>query len=435
MKQLTSILLFFILAFSVNGQSQRENTYVAPWDAPALEEPYFFEPYFDTIYIHDTVYVSDADAFLKKYYKGKINLNELVKNQQILDSILRQLSLVSGKELYFNFFGNHRFPKALSRDIFIKDYSLKKNLDFYSLKSFNPKSDPIPDSSMMHADLLFRFVGSNRTNRFLNDPDAIVRAISYIFTEVDKCKGKIRAINLYFPDFDFKEKRAMAQFVKSVRMVLDASKHYSISNLKIKVFFHQQKDPSVIGKAFLYSLTIKASEVVILNPTNIMDDYYVEADPFTNEDIDSLNLFTRMNSHFYLARFSNGDPEVVDSITNFSPNAIRSIALGDIPDNNWESYLWFLTGLLTLILLIIILYFLYPPFSYLLNENMGIVLASAIVFSIEFFTLTGVVFQNMCTEDESTSLDQNPTLLFLMPVLMVVVLPMIRQLTRNKKLP
>lgn len=431
MKQLTFLSLLLILAVRASGQSQRGNTYVAPWDVPALEEPYFFEPYFDTIYIHDTVYVSDADAFLKRYYKGKITLNELVKNQQILDSILRQLSAVSGKELYFNFFGNHRFPKALSRDIFIKDYALSENMQFTPRNSFNLPED----SAVLSADLLFRFKGTNRTNRFLTDSDAVVRAIYYMIQEITKLRGKIKAVNLYFPDFDFTKKRAMAQFVKSLRLVLDASADYSISSLKIKVFLHKQQDESIIGEDFLYSLSIK-SNVILLNPTNVEDDYYVEADPFTPKDINDIGLFTRINSHFYLARFSNGDTTYYDgTIKQFSLNTVQKIALSDLPDNDWESYLWFLIGLVVLILLIIALYFLYPPFSYLLNENMGIVLASAIIFSIEFFMLAGVVFQNMCTEDESTSLDQNPTLLFLMPVLMVVVLPLIRQLTRNRKLP
>ena len=125
--------------------------------------------------------------------------------------------------------------------------------------------------------------------------------------------------------------------------------------------------------------TIKASEVVLLNPTNVIDDYYVQGDPFSKEDIENLGLLTRMNSHFYLARFTNGNPEISDSITNFSVNAIRDIALGDIPENNWESYLWFLAGLLLLVILITLLYFFYPPFSYVLNQNMGIVLASSTI--------------------------------------------------------
>lgn len=422
------ILLFFV--FQASGQGQRGRTYVAPWDIPALEDPFFFEPYFDTIYIHDTVYVSNADDFLKKYYKGKINLNELVKNQQILDSILRNLSSVSGKELFYNYFGNHRFPKALSNSISVREFSLTGNLRFKRLQS-----DTETPSGSLSNELLFRFTGVNRTDRFLKNKEAQVRAISYIFKTLQSDTVQIQSINLYFPDFNFKEKRAMAQFVKSVRMVLDAAKDYDISTMKLKVFFHDQKNPEIIGEDFLYSLTIKASEVVLLNPTNVIDDYYVQGDPFSKEDIENLGLLTRMNSHFYLARFTNGNPEISDSITNFSVNAIRDIALGDIPENNWESYLWFLAGLLLLVILITLLYFFYPPFSYVLNQNMGIVLASAIVFTIEFFMLTGVVFQNMCTEDESTSLNENPTLLFCMPILMVVVLPLIRQFSRNKKLP
>lgn len=431
MKIIAGLLILLIGSFHVVGQTQRGQTYTAPWDIPALEDPYFFEPYFDTIYIHDTVYVSNADAFLKRYYNGKINLNELVKNQQILDSILRNLSAVSGKELFYNYFGHHRFPRALSNSISIKEFSLEEDLSFKQRK-FNAG---VPSPGSLSNELLFRFNGAYRTNRFLTNSEAVVRAISYIFKALQADTTKIRSINLYFPDFNFKEKRAMAQFVKSVRMVLDAAKEYDISTMKLKVFFHNQKNPEIIGEDFLYSLMIKASEVVLLDPTNVIDDYYVEGDPFSKDDIENVGLFTRMNSHFYLARFTNGNPEIRDSITDFSVSSIRSIALGDLPENNWEYYLWFLIGLIALVILISLLYFFYPPFSYILNQNMGIILASSVVFTIEFFMLAGVVFQNMCTEDESTSLNENPALLFCMPILMVVVLPLMRQFSRNKKLP
>jgi hypothetical protein len=431
MKTIAGILILLVVSFQVVGQSQRGQTYTAPWDIPALEDPYFFEPYFDTIYIHDTVYVSNADAFLKRYYNGKITLNELVKNQQILDSVLRNLSAVSGKELFYNFFGHHQYPRALSNSISIKEFSLEEDLQF-KRRQFNAG---VPATGSLSNELLFRFNGAYRTNRFLTNPEAVLRAISYIFKALQSDTTKIRSINLYFPDFNFKEKRAMAQFVKSVRMVLDAAKDYDISTMKLKVFFHNQKNPEIIGEDFLYSLMIKASEVVLLDPTNVIDDYYVEGDPFSKDDIENVGLFTRMNSHFYLARFTNGNPEIRDSLTNFSVSSIREIALGDIPENNWESYLWFLIGLIALVVLIILLYFFYPPFSYILNQNMGIILASSVVFIIEFFMLAGVVFQNMCTEDESTSLNENPSLLFCMPILMVVVLPLMRQFSRNKKLP
>jgi hypothetical protein len=433
MKTIAGLLILLISSFQVVGQKQgqRGQTYNAPWDIPALEDPYFFEPYFDTIYIHDTVYVSDADAFLKRYYNGKINLNELVKNQQILDSILRNLSATSGKELFYNYFGHHRFSRALSNSISIKEFSLEEDLQFRRVQ-FNAG---VPAAGSLSHELLFRFAGEYRTNRFLTNQEAVVRAISYIFKTLQSDTTKIRSINLYFPDFNFKEKRAMVQFVKSVRMVLDAAKDYDISTMKLKVFFHNQKNPKIIGDDFLYSLMIKASEVVLLDPTNVIDDYYVEGDPFSKDDIENVGLLTRMNSHFYLARYTNGNPEIRDSLTNFSVSSIRDIALGDIPENNWESYLWFLIGLIALVILILVLYFFYPPFSYILNQNMGIILASSVVFTIEFFMLAGVVFQNMCTEDESTSLNENPSLLFCMPIVMVLVLPLMRQFSRNKKLP
>lgn len=432
MKFITQLFVLFLVVFQASGQGKRGQTYVAPWDIPALEDPYFFEPYFDTIYIHDTVYISNADAFLKKYYKGKITLNELMKNQKILDSILKNLSKVSGKELFYNYFGNHRYPKALSNSISIKEYSLGENLQFRQ----RFKDESYGAWGNLNDGLLFRFTGASRTNRFLNNQEAVIRAISYIFTALQTDSSKVHTISLYFPDFNFKEKRAMAQFTKSMRRVMDASRYPTIRNMKLKVFFHEPKDPDIIGEDFMYALILMADDVILLDPTNIMDDYYVKGDPFSYSEIQDLSLLTQIKSHFYLAKFSNGDTtSYKNTLTNFSVNSIRPVVMGDNPDNTWESYLWFLIGLISLIAIIVGLYLLYPPFSYLLNQNMGIILASAVIFALEFFMLVGALFNYMCTEDDEISSSKNTWILFCMPILMVVVLPLMRQFMRNKKLP
>lgn len=429
---IAGLLFVFAVVFQSAAQGQRGQTYVAPWDIPALEDPYFFEPYFDTIYIHDTVYVSNADTFLKKYYKGKITLNELIKNQKILDSVLRDLSKVSGKELFYNYFGNHRYPRALSNSISIREFSLGENLQFR--QRFQEKE--YGGAGNLNDGLLFRFNGASRTNRFLTNEEAVIRAISYIFTALQPDSSKIKTISLYFPDFNFKEKRAMAQFVKSIRRVMDASKYPTIRNMKLKLFFHEPKDRDIIGDDFMYALILMADDVILLDPTNIMDDYYVKGDPFSYSEIQDLSLFTQINSHFYLAKFSTGDTaSYIGTLSDFSIKDIRPVVMGDSPDNNWESYLWFLIGLICLVTVIILLYLFYPPFSYLLNQNMGIVLASAIILVIEFFILLAALFNYMCTEDDEISSSKNTWIMFCMPILMVVVLPLMRQFTRNKKLP
>ncbi len=430
-----------MLVAYTSGQTQRGNTYIAPWDVPALEEPYFFEPYFDTIYIHDTVYISNADAFLKKYYNGKINLNELVKNQEMLDSILRQLSKTSGKELYFNFFGNNRFSKGLSQNTVITKYTLTKinpegDSVFWFKTSGNTPFDHFLDSLHAERALLFHFTGVNRTNRLLNNQEAITKVIFDMLSEIQTTNEKINAIDLYFPDFNFKEKRAMAQFVKSVRMVLNAAKDPAISNLKIKVFFQEPDNKSVVEEDFLYSLSIEANEVILLDPINVEYDYFVVAERFTQKDFDDIGLFTWIKSHYYLARYSPEDTlPYSEAIETFSKASIRKIVLGDIPENDWEYYFWFFCAMFFLMILIVVLYFIYPPFSYLLNANMGIVLTSAVIFCIELLILFGVIFENMCTETEEISTDEDPTFILMMPILMVVVLPLIRQFTRNKRLP
>lgn len=434
----TIALLIGFLSIQLSGFSQNGSSvygsYQAPHDVPALEgdESYFDLPYIDTLYVHDTVYIADFDAFLKRYYQGKISVDDLVKNQALMDSVLKDLSALTGENLFYNFFEHNYWPRSLANNLVIKDFYLDKNLKLQrGFRSSNFALNP----NLSH-ELLFRFDGTARTNRFLKNPDAVVNAISYLFTELQQDSTGIRSIDLYFPDYDFKEKRPMAQFLKSIHQVMIASKAFNSGSVKLKLFFTKPADSSIIGDDFIYSLHLKADEVILVDGTQAFDDYYVKGDFLTPQEITEISLLDRMKSHFYLARFSTGDSEFKGrNITVFTPKLIRSIVEGDIPDNNWESYLWFLIGLIAIIILITALYFIIPAFSYLLNQNIGIVLTSAVIMTIEIIMLTGMVFENMCYEDSSTSIGENPTLLFSMPILMVVVLPLIRQISKNRRLP
>lgn len=388
----------------------------------------------DTLKIYDTVYVSDADEFLKKYYNGKIDLNRLVADYNLMKQTIDSLNKVTGEHLYYNFFLRNQKAGKLSNSVIVREFKIDKNLKASMQSVQDLLDDKDPDFSR---EILFTCEGANRTDRFLNDPDAVLKAISYLFTQMQNDPVGVKAINLYFPDFTFREKRAMVQFVKSVRVVMDASKNFKYGKTRLNVIFLDQKNKeSQIGEDFKYAIMLKASELIFINAADVLENFYVEGDHMTRDEVTDINFITRMKSHFYVARYTpHAEDFTHDDITDFSAAKIKDLITADYPENNWEPYLWALIGLIILGIIVIAVYFLYLPFAYLLNRNMGIVLLSSIIYLFELFTLVGMVFQHMCTEDTETSISDNPWLMFCLPILMVIILPLLRELSRGKKLP
>jgi hypothetical protein len=422
----TLLFVLVVLAFRVCGQATPAD--IPAYDIPAYE---YYEPFIETVYVHDTIYVSDADEFLRKYYNGPLNINALVRNRRLMDSTLRQLSHVSGEKLFYNFFERQRFPRALSNNIVIKEFVLNPDFNLRPLADYTGADA----RKGLSRELLFRFEGRDRTNRFLNDDKAIVRAISYMFTQLQQ-DSTVRSLDLYFPDFDFRDKHAMAQFVKSIDLVRHASKDFNPERMNVKVFFHKPADKSLASEGFLYAIMLKAGEVVLLDGTEVMDNFYVYGDAMTRSEVEAVGFLTRMRSHFYLARFHHKDVEIQGrNLTDFSPASIHAIVHGDFPENNWEPYMWGLIGIFCFAALLSVLYFIFPPLALMLNQNLGVVLMCSIVLIIEIIFLFEMMFENMCFEDESTSITQNPSLLFCMPIVMVIVVPILRQVARGRKLP
>ena len=388
----------------------------------------------DTVTLYDTVYISNMDEFLKKYYKGKVDINRLLADYNLMKQTIDSLNKVSGEELFYNFFLRDQKKKGLSNSVIVQEFRIDKNLHAKMQSVESLLNDNDPDFSR---EILFKCEGVNRTDRFLNDPEAMLKAISYLFTQMQNDPKGIKAINLYFPDFNFQAKRAMVQFVKSVRVIMDASRDFKYGKTRLNVIFLNQKNnESRVGEDFKYAIMLKASELIFINGADLLDNFYVEGDHMTREEVTDINFLTRMKSHFYVARYTpHAEDFTHDDIVDFSPARIQGLVNADYPENNWEPYLWALIGLIIIGIIVIAVYFLYLPFAYLLNRNMGIVLLSSIIYLVELFTLVGMVFQRMCTEDQETSFSDNPWLMFCLPILMVIILPLLRELSRGKKLP
>lgn len=77
-------------------------------------------------------------------------------------------------------------------------------------------------------DLLVLFRGTEATTRFLQSPDNQIELIEGLLGNEtglmnrDPAFRRANGINLYFPDYDFKNKRELVQFTKSISFVIDS---------------------------------------------------------------------------------------------------------------------------------------------------------------------------------------------------------------------
>lgn len=77
-------------------------------------------------------------------------------------------------------------------------------------------------------DLLILFRGKEETTRFLESSDNQIELIEGLFgmetglMNRDPSLRKANGVNLYFPDYDFNNKREMVQFTKSISFVIDS---------------------------------------------------------------------------------------------------------------------------------------------------------------------------------------------------------------------
>ncbi|MCD8081666.1 MAG: hypothetical protein LUF04_15100, partial [Bacteroides sp.] len=71
-------------------------------------------------------------------------------------------------------------------------------------------------------------------------PAAIATALEPLFASVCFSGKPIQGVNFYFPDYNFRNKRQMAQLIKSVSLVTDSMRVAPIRGMKLYVTFDRQ---------------------------------------------------------------------------------------------------------------------------------------------------------------------------------------------------
>lgn len=437
MTRFYTFLSLFLLSIGTKGVAQTVDAGVIYYKETINSFEQIAELPRDTV--RDTVFISDLNAFFKQYYNKDLDLRTFTNNLEALKSTVDSLNGITGERLYYNYFLRIDTARKLSNSFVIKEFKMKEKTGPDSIQVVSKKVE-VP--SFIHPDsvsreVLFRCEGAALTDRFLNNPEEIKASISAIFTGMQQDGGNIKAINLYFPDFSFKEERAMAQFVKSVRIIMDASKRFKFGPTSLHVIFHKRKDHEAkMDKDFQYCLMQDASEVLFVDPRHVAGNYFVSAEMFTREELTEVGFFTQLVSHFKIARYYTKDLNIRErNLTSFSKEDIAELVVGDYHENNWEIYFFILIGIIILALAATVLYYFYLPFSTLVNENRESVVLISIVVLLEVLALIISIFQYMSTEDSFTILSQNPVMIFALPLVVVLVVPILYGLSKKGRTP
>lgn len=381
---------------------------------------YFPEAEMDTMVIRDTVriYISRLedvtrtfgmtfDAFVKEFLRQK-------KQREPYPEI-------SPECVYLNYF----LPMRQGQKDFQQKRFISHVFTFYPDKPVSPEALPLSDSvDVKQLDILFTCGGELLTDYLITSGHLKDRALVELFRYIDgfnsqaENTAKIRGINFYFPEYRFREKRAMAQFAKSASLILDSTHLQSIRNLSL--YFSFDKTCGLENRAYLSSLSGMADSIFLLENNGINPDRIL-----TRKEAGRVSFVSKIANQFYLARFFTGKFPVSESVV-FSDGEIKALAEADYPDNNWEDYLFALIGLCILLPILLILYWILPEFAYYLTKNRDYLILLILMFVLEIILLLLAMIEAMSKEDILNLSGNNRNILLLLPLLLVFAMPLFK---------
>jgi len=392
-----------------------------------------FELPHDTIVTCDTVFISDIDGFLAQY---GCTLGSFAKKYGSLKRMIDSLNNLSGERLFYNYFLPRDHGYRLSSRFIVKSFRLKKGRLVTDEEAF---TDDVAYNKFVRKEILVTCEGADHTDQFLKNPTAIIQTISDLFTQMQRLNTndstKIKGINLYFPDYTFREKRAMVQFVKSVRIMMDASRDFKSLQTRLNVTFLKSNGIASVDKGFLYSLIQEAREVICLNE-NTIDSCYVKGNSIKSGEKMDVGLIPQILSHFYIARYYTDSLDITKGeLTDFSIKKITPYLQADYLENTWESFFFLLIVNILVVIVVVVLYYSSLPVSSFMNKYTETVLMIAMMLLLELVALVLATFQHMCQDDGFSLAERYPILIFSLPLLVVLIIPLLKGIFGKRRIP
>lgn len=275
------------------------------------------------------------------------------------------------------------------------------------------------------------------TNRFLSNPAACRR---FIYTVFGYPSGMIRrphsihkpsGLNVYLPEFDFKDKRALAQFVKSLSLVIDS---FRVDTTHV----YEKLDLSL---TFSHSAGIRNSGFIAGLQCFVDTVYFADFDSlglaskviYSDGSIDTSSVISLVSNPFYLFRipFKQIQPGIND--TN-----VWELSNCDYASGQWGLFFCIDLCLLLSIAGLMVMRYISPTFNlYVERYHTFIVLLMitlVIEFAVFFFFMVEALSPQVIFFDLETG---NMTYLALiaLPVLPILLYFFILKLNNREQLP
>ncbi len=404
--------------------------YSQDWDPGVYPPVYYKETPFGferldslpVVTVRDTIRITDLDAIMSEYTGDALAGGE------------------GGLQLYYNFFLPTDSLRLMSDSFVVRQIGVDDDLMPLAAIVREPENLTGPSlgntPGSLRREILLRVDGGERTLRFIHDRAVVSRAVSHLFTDMQADTTGIRGVDLYFPDYDFTHRRDMVQFVKSVRLVMDASRDFKFGNaMSLRVFFRADESPNGAPVHFLYGLAQEVASIVLLDRAS-SDEFYVRARRIDAAGWNEVGMWDKIRSHFLVARYDTSDRDVdSQQLADFSEAGLAEILVADYPENRWETFAAILLVLVAAMGVFAVVQRHYAPLARFISHHAESVLVVAIVVVLEVGVLLVTVFQNMCKEDEFTIIEQHPVVIFLLPLVVVLATPLLHHVLKNQNKP
>ncbi|MCD7931424.1 MAG: hypothetical protein LUH15_08700 [Tannerellaceae bacterium] len=383
----------------------------------------------DTIVVYDTLFISNLEDVTRIF---KMTFQDFSKH--LLSAVSHQDSVDVAvlEQIYLNYMVPMYFPTFLKHRYIYRNYKVEIENDHLSLNE-EKLSPPLPTfSDSLQLDALLTCRGEMHTDYFLKSPLLKSSCLEQLFLNIHQSyAGKIRGVNLYFPDFAFKEKKALAQFVKSANLVRDSCKMKSIRDMSLYVTL--DKEAVLKNISFLYALTQEADSIFLVDTHS---PYWTTEGTrvYTKEDAKKSGWLTRMQDQFYLARFDIRDfPETDDQ--ELTATDLRKIIFADYPNNHWEIYLFILIVIFVLLIVIFILFRYVSAISTFIYHHLPFVSGLLFMLVFEVCILFVCMVENMTNEQLFTLEGENINGVLFIPLIFIFSFPILKALNKRQENP
>lgn len=425
-KKIIFLLLLLFLASQMYVMGQRDTTNVVYQDSLYKLEIIIIQ---DTVILQDTLFISELDEVTRIFGMSFDEYSKrLLKSVEQQDSTGRSL-----ERIYLNYLLPMYYPSYIKHRYIVRNYSVEVMDNYLKMDIDNFQRPLYSMQDSLDMDVMLMCRGDVNTSNFLKSPSYRSSCLEQLFLSINNTQlTNIKGVNLYFPDFSFNEKRAMAQFIKSASLIVDSCNIKSIRNLKLFATF--DKNTGKDHYAYLQGLTQMVDSILLVNTESVnwpMDSVSV----ISKIDAENASWWSKVQNQFYFARFNFKPFPHFEENEELLPENLRQLIDADYPYNNWEYYFFALMAIFLFIIVFLFFYRFNLRFSFFLNNNITYLFSAVILLIFEIYLLFICMVEAMSNENVFTFGGDDKNTLLLLPLFFVFIIPMFNIISKKREKP